>query len=141
MKVQVLNKLLTSERVYGVKLPFPPIAIPINEAGEICQPQMATKAHYATIVLLTDYDVIPAIFEFPQEIADGIYAYAKRHNGLDSVEILISREVDSGKIRMRIGVTEEDWGDVQILASPYQNIYDCLYDKYMLRMGKKLNDT
>ena len=141
MKVQVLNKLLTSERVYGAKFPFPPIALPVNDNGEICQPHSATKTHYTTIVLLLDEDVTPAIFEFSQEVMDGLLAYAKRHKGLDSVEILLSREDDSGKIRMRIGATEDDWDNVQILASPYQNMYDCLYGRYMERMGKKLNDT
>jgi hypothetical protein len=140
MKIRILNQLLTSERVHGVKFPFPPIAIPASKDGLVSAPDRAEKIHYATIVLLSDEDNAPAILEFSQDTLDGLAAYAQRHHGLSSIEMLLSREEDSAKIRMRVGSTLTAEDDVQILASPYQHIYEGLYNKYLSKLGKKLND-
>lgn len=138
MKVPILNKKLTSERVYGIRLPFPPIALPAH-LGCISDPEHATDTHYATVVLVIDENNSPAILEFSQEVMDALLAYASRHRGLSNIEILLSRDNDSNELRIRVGETF-DGDDVQILASAYTNIYDGLYAKYMTRLGKELND-
>lgn len=139
MKVPLLNKSLTSERVYGIRLPFPPLAIPVDSAGRVCKPEDAQKTQYSTIVLLADENFSPAVFEFSSEIYSGLSAYAQRHVGLHSVEVLLSRDATDGRIRMRLGKTGDD-EDVKILATSYQEMYDMLYDKYISNIGRKLHD-
>jgi hypothetical protein len=126
--------------VHGAIFAFPPIAIPVDDDGKVSYASDAKQAHYATIVLLADENNAPAVFEFPQDVFDGLAAYAKRHGDLSSIEILLSREADSGKIRMRIGASQNTPEDVTITASSYQSMYDSLYDKYMLKIGKQLSD-
>jgi hypothetical protein len=142
MKVMVLNKLLSSERVFGIRFPYPPISLPTNVSNVICHPELATRLHYTTIVLLSDRDNEPAIFEFSQEIFDGLAAYGQRHHGLQSIEVLISRDDISNKLRIKVGAssTATEVEEMQLSASKYQYIYDGLYNKYLSKIGKKLYD-
>jgi hypothetical protein len=100
---------------------------------------LATSAHYATIVLVVDENNAPAILEFSKETLDGLMGYARRHDGLSSLEILISRD-DDGKMRIRTGRVFDNEYDLQMLAMPYNNAFEQLYKQYSTKVGIKLKD-
>ncbi len=138
MTIKLLNKILSSERVYGITLPFPPIAIPSND-GAVSRPENSTQTHYATIVLVSDLNNDPYVWEFTPSTKDELAAYSSRHSGLNGIELLVSRDANTSKLRIRTGPTLNPL-DVEILASRYQKLYDSLYEKYMGRIGAKFND-
>ena len=138
MKIQVLNKLLKNDRVYGVRFVFEPQALPINNEGVIVPVNEATTAHFATVVLVSDLNFAPAILEFPLSIKDGLHAYASRHAGLKDIEILLSRESD-GELRMTTGRTA-GLEDVEVQAAAASSVSESLYNKYVSKVGYKVND-
>ncbi len=138
MTIKLLNKILSSERVYGMTLPFPPIAIPAND-GKICKPEHATQTHYTTIVLVSDFNNDPYVWEFSAAMRDDLASYSARHSGLSSLELFISKDAGTGQPRIRTGPTLNPL-DVEILGSKYQKLYDSMYDTYMKRIGAKLHD-
>ncbi len=118
--------------------PYPPIAIPSNDE-KVCKPEHSTAAHYATLVLVSDLENNPFVFEFAQNTLDEISAYSARHSGLHGIELLVSREPTSENLRLRVGPSL-DPSDVEILASKYETLYQSLYERYLERIGSQLHN-
>jgi hypothetical protein len=138
MKVPLLNLSLSEEKVVGVRLPFSPIKVPINQKHQVCSEEEATGYQYATIVLCTDDNDSPAVLEFNQNIMEMFSGYMSRHHSAANFELLLSRDQDR-TIRVSLGSIEKN-DNVEILESAYNHLCDSLYGKYINNLGRKVHD-
>lgn len=140
MKIQVLNDKLVAGKCSSVLFPYPPVAIPLNEAGMIVPEASASKAGYTTIVYRLDDDSF-YLFEFTDEIVDGLLAYRSRRGTISNLEVLLSRDTD-GSIRMTTGnakikpnlISKEKYEE-------FLNYHNGLFDKYMSKLGRKMQES
>jgi hypothetical protein len=94
---------------------------------------------YSTVALVTDDGDAPVIFEFNQKTLDALMAYAERRGSMNGIELLLSREASDGSLRIRAGESFDD-SAAEILAAPYVSMYDSLYDMYMSKIGKLIEE-
>lgn len=129
MKLQLLNSILNSNSVYTASFIFDPIALPISKIGYIVPEDNADNKHYATIVFIKELDNF-YIFEFDQNILDGLGAYRARHGGISKFEVLLSRRADS-KLQMTIGSHNFiNYEDLVARSEQIRDIYNKLYSAY-----------
>lgn len=137
MKIPLLNKKLVHEKTTPVVFAFPPVALPISKQGELTAEDEADTVYYSTFV----YDVNDeqfAVFEFDQDVMDGLLAYRARHGSLLTLEVLLSREED-GKLRMTTGNPNVRPALIaQNQKEEFQQYHEKLFDRYMSKIGRTM---
>lgn len=103
-----INEELKNGKITPVMMPFPPAKIPVNDSLEV----RADGQHilYGSLVWLVDESKW-GIFEFDQNILDALSGYAFRNNGMQKLELLLSRYED-GTLRINAGRILQDAIDV-----------------------------
>jgi hypothetical protein len=139
MKVQKLNDRLVAGKSTSVLFPYPPVALPIDKAGKLVSEDAATDTHYSTFVYELEKEAF-YIFEFKQDVVDGLLAYRARHGTISNIEILLSRESD-GELRMTTGNTEVKPGIIsKTRYDEFLTYHDKLFDRYMSKLGVILHE-
>lgn len=129
MKLQLLNKLLTSDSTHTANFLFPPIVLPITETGMLVPESLATNKHFTTLVFVKELDDF-CIFEFSQQLLDGLLAYRARHGTMFKFDVLLSRR-DDGVLNMTIGANNLNNADeLKIKAERGKDIHNKLYSAY-----------
>ena len=136
MKLQIANELLKTDPT-GVRFLFPPVAIPVDEQGVVSTVYKSNSVQYAVLVYIEDQQ-IPAILEFNKLVFNGLRGYAQRHDNMEDVEILMSRD-DSGEIKMMMGRKSGLTGLSEVKDS-LQTIAGTLASKYLDKVGYQTHD-
>lgn len=139
MKIQLLNKSLSKNKSTPVLFPYPPVALPISQEGFLVKETEAKGVAYSTFVFSIPDETF-YLFEFGEEILDGLLAYRTRHKTITNVEVLLSRDSD-GSLRMTTGNTEVRPGIIdKSRYEEYLNHHDKIFERYMSKLGRKMHE-
>lgn len=99
MTIERINEKLSEDKILSVRFPFKPTLLQVDDKGFYSESGNTTA--YSALVWQNDVNSW-GIFEFNPLVFQVLNAYATRHNGMDKLEILLSKHPD-GSIRLNGG--------------------------------------
>jgi len=127
-----INDEIDADHLVSVRFPFKPARIPVSLDLRFDESQ--SRWLFASLVWLNEESVW-AIFEFDNEVMSVLSAYAMRNNGMQKLEILISRHKD-GSIKLNAGFDSLEPVDTLVDTDQF-GVMKGLADRLVERYRKK----
>ena len=97
--MEKINDLAKTGSFVTIRLPFRPVQIPVDD--ELKFYPNSTNFLYSALVLQADSKKW-SIFEFGEDVMSALNGYALRNNGMQKIEVMVSRFADNS-LKLTIG--------------------------------------
>lgn len=108
--MEKINDLAKREEFVAIRIPFRPVQIPVDD--ELNYSPNSTKMLYSALVLQSDTKKW-SIFEFAEDVMSALNGYALRNNGMQKIEVMVSRFADNS---LRVNIGGSDLEEVETLV-------------------------